>query len=140
MLVKCCFFVYNNNGDDMLNKKGFTLVELLAVIVVLTVLILMAVPKVVKVINNSKKSTFIDEGLTMLSAAKSKYASYPFEEDITYNYEDLSNLMKIKDDYSGRVEITIVGGETILKGWLSNSNYYLENFDEDVKISDVKKH
>ena len=43
----------------MKNKKGFTLVELLAVIVILGVLLLIAVPGITKVINSSKKNTFI---------------------------------------------------------------------------------
>lgn len=43
----------------MKNKKGFTLVELLAVIVILGVLLLIAVPSITSVINNSKKNTFV---------------------------------------------------------------------------------
>ena len=41
-----------------LNKKGFTLVELLAVIVILGVLLLIAVPSVTKLIDNSRKNAF----------------------------------------------------------------------------------
>lgn len=40
-----------------MNRKGFTLVELLAVIVVLAVLMTIATPNVLKLLNGSKKNT-----------------------------------------------------------------------------------
>ena len=39
-------------------KFGFTLVELLAVIVILAVILVIAVPKVMNIINDTRKSTF----------------------------------------------------------------------------------
>ncbi len=40
----------------MKKEKGFTLIELLAVIVILAILMVIAVPKILNVIENSKKS------------------------------------------------------------------------------------
>jgi type IV pilus assembly protein PilA len=42
------------------NKKGFTLVELLAVIVILAVILAIAVPSISSMMNNAKKSSFED--------------------------------------------------------------------------------
>ncbi len=51
---------HNDNmsvGDNMKNKKGFTLVELLAVIVVLSVILVIASSNVFSYINDSKEKT-----------------------------------------------------------------------------------
>ena len=42
----------------MRNKKGFTLVELLAVIVVLAIVLIIAVPQIMSVIEDSRRATF----------------------------------------------------------------------------------
>ena len=52
----------------MKNKKGFTLVELLAVIVILGILLLVAVPAVNTIMTNSKKSADRDEAIVFLNA------------------------------------------------------------------------
>ena len=36
--LKSLFFWYNNNGDNMKNNKGFSLVELLAVVAIISIL------------------------------------------------------------------------------------------------------
>ena len=45
----------------MKKKKGFTLVELLAVIAILAILVIIALPNVIKMYNNAKRSSFLTE-------------------------------------------------------------------------------
>ena len=56
----------------MINKKekGFTLVELLAVIVILAIILVIAVPKVMSVIEDSKKATLESTAKMIASAAE----------------------------------------------------------------------
>ena len=51
-------------------KKGFTLVELLAVIVILAIILVIAVPKVMSVIEDSKKATLESTAKMIASAAE----------------------------------------------------------------------
>ena len=53
-----------------MRKKGFTLVELLAVISILAILVVIAMPNVIKMFNNSKKSSFETEVKTIIQSVK----------------------------------------------------------------------
>ena len=44
-----------------MKKRGFTLVELLAVIAILAILVIIALPNVMGMFNNAKKNTFLTE-------------------------------------------------------------------------------
>ena len=55
--------------EKHLNKKGFTLVELLAVIVVLAIVMALAVISISNVINDARKNTFVTDALSFLDGA-----------------------------------------------------------------------
>ena len=89
-------------------KKGFTLVELLAVIVILAVILVIAVPQ----INNVIKQTKINSlgGTAKLIAAKVEEASV--ENEILENNESITcaNLVKLDDNY-GSCTVSMVNGK-----------------------------
>ena len=58
-----------------MNKKGFTLVELLAVIAILAILVIIALPNVLKMYNDSKKNAFMTETQNLAKEVSSKYIS-----------------------------------------------------------------
>ncbi len=53
-----------------MNKKAFTLVELLAVIAILAILVIIAIPNIVKLFNNAKVSTFKTEVQSIFKQAE----------------------------------------------------------------------
>ena len=59
----------------MKNKKGFTLVELLAVIAILAILVIIALPNVINMYNKAQKETFLTEARKVYTEAEKKYIS-----------------------------------------------------------------
>jgi type IV pilus assembly protein PilA len=102
----------------MNKRKGFTLVELLAVIVILAVILVIAIPNVIKVIDKAKLDTY-KRNEDMLVSATQKYMasngiSLNVGETTTINYSQLQNdklIDKITDQTS--------------KGECSNSKIYV---------------
>ena len=56
----------------MMNKKAFTLVELLAVVVILGVLMMIAIPNTVSLIDKNKASTVLENAKTFVSLVRTK--------------------------------------------------------------------
>ena len=73
----------------MNNKKGFTLVELLAVIAILAILVIIALPNVINMYTKAKKNTFLTEAQNVIRSASNKF----IEESIQGK-----NIIKISSD------------------------------------------
>ena len=101
----------------MKKKKGFTLVELLAVIVILAVILIIAMPKISDVIKNSKEASLETTAMLIASQAEKKYT----ENQVLDNSSTIkcSDVVKINNtdyescnitfDSKGNAKVTIVG-------------------------------
>ena len=58
-----------------MNKKGFTLVELLTVIVILAALSIIAIPNVIDIVNNNKKDIILSDAQKLVTLAKYKIST-----------------------------------------------------------------
>lgn len=109
----------------MKNRNGFTLVELLAVIAILAILIMIAIPNVIKMFNNAKRSAFETETKKIVQSITLQHMSnsiYNSGEHIysnckegclnNLNYEDRENLSYFgKTNSNGKiVEFYITDG------------------------------
>lgn len=56
-------------------RNGFTLIELLAVIVIMGILMMIAIPSVSRIIENSRKDTFVDIAKTYANAARTLWTT-----------------------------------------------------------------
>ena len=82
-------------------KKGFTLVELLAVIAILAILIAITMPNIMRQYNKAKADTFVVDVQTVMDVAMSKYTMDTLqtsEETIYYSSKEITGLNAKKLD------------------------------------------
>lgn len=63
-----------------MNKKGFTLVELIAVVTIIGIIALIAIPSIMTLSNNSKKEQVISDAKKLISDVKRKSKLIEYEE------------------------------------------------------------
>ena len=99
------------------NKSGFTLIELLAVIVILAVILVIAIPRILDVIETSKKDSFKNAAQLIADSAEKKKVSDKLlgkDEEITckdvakINDEDYASCI-ITFDSEGNAKVNITG-------------------------------
>jgi len=68
-----------------LNKKGFTLVELIAVIAILSILMVLALPSVINLFNQGRTSAFVTQAQSIYKAAEESFIADQISPDSTTN-------------------------------------------------------
>ena len=100
------------------NRRGFTLVELLAVMVILALILAIAVPVIGNLINTSKNSTLSSNVKLVLNALRLKELEDPTFDITTVNEGNITTLLHLNNaDYktlvvkkvNGEAYISIVG-------------------------------
>ena len=101
----------------MKKKKGFTLVELLAVIVILAVILIIAMPKISDVIKNSKEASLETTAKLIANQAEKKYTeNQVLDNSSTIKCSDVAKISNadyescnITFDSKGNAKVSIVG-------------------------------
>ena len=130
----------------MKKKKGFTLVELLAVIVVLAIIALITVPTILGVIEKSRKAAYKDSIYGIIEAANIYLAtninSIKQNDEITFTCNGIScsNSDGDKLSFKGSVpksgSFYIKGNGNITVESVYNGRYYANTVDDDIKITE----
>ena len=121
---------YNKLGDDMNNKKGFTLVELLAVIAILAIIVILALPNVIKLYTDARKNAFVNEARTIYKETTNKFIN----ESVKGNkVNTISSKDNTKLDMTGEgLDYCVIldNKGKVKKLAVGNGSYY-------IKLSDV---
>ena len=130
------------NRENMKNKKGFTLVELLAVIAILALLVIIALPNIMGMFNNAKKSTFISEAKTLVRLAEQGYVKDSFNNTGSKIYvkSPSNNCEKeldgqIRDDLYYYILIDSSG--KINKLYIADNSYQFYSTKYDLSKNDI---
>lgn len=83
-----------------MNKKGFTLIEILAVIIILGVIMTIAVPNVLSMIDRNKKDTFIEHAKMMATQAE-----YTIRKDVSIEYPSEGKAIILTLEYLNTSDI-----------------------------------
>ena len=125
-----------------MNKKGFTLVELLAVIAILALLVIIALPNVLSMFNKAKKDTFLTEAKSIFKESASKYIS-----DNMHNSNEGNIYCKSETDSKNPLDMDIGNtyyyiekdstGKTIKFVAWNSSGYVTKVVGDNVMLNDV---
>ena len=129
-----------------MKKKGFTLVELLAVIAILAILVIMAVPNVINLFNDAKLRTFISQAQSLYKLVEEQVLAKQMKTTSANTYVFCSSDEESSLDLSGgdnlHYYITYVQGK--MTSFFVENGTYLMYIDTtfgngDIKISDLTK-
>lgn len=95
-----------------MNKKGFTLVELLGVIVILSILVLISIPIINSIVNDSKKQIKETNVITILDAAYSWAMDDELNIELPENENESITVTLDTIKKSGHLKKEVINAET----------------------------
>ena len=115
----------------MKNKKGFTLVELLAVIAILAILVIIALPNVLNMFRNTKKNTFTDEVQNLVKSAENKYLTNSMNNisgEMCFDSKNNKLDMTGRDNIIYKIKLSETG--KLIEVSVADDNYELIAYEE----------
>lgn len=111
-----------------MNKKGFTLVELLAVIAILAILVIIALPNVMGMFNSAKKSTFVTEAEKIYQQVTTDFVSDNLKQSGQRVYCQIDGTTSITKATTTDISCSDASANSTSKKLNLNTtkNYYIE--------------
>ena len=124
----------------MKNKKGFTLVELLAVVAILSLLVIIALPNIVSMFNEAKENSFLTECKQIYKTAQQEWMKDSMFETNDQVYTRCKTCTGKTLSLSGRKEIDfyvkVNKAGNIVKFYVTDGTYQYVH-DGDLLITDI---
>lgn len=130
-----------------MNKKGFTLVELLTVIAILAIILLIAAPTILNVLEKAKKNTFKNQVLMYVESVKTQLAlesvgSSDTGFEITWNEDGTGTIANVATDIPMDSDALTGGSITVKKDEKGRYTYALTGVTDGkytVTVTDATK-
>ena len=119
--------------QKQINKKGFTLVEVIVVLVVLAILAAILVPSMIGWINKANEKTSLIDGKNLLQAAQAIMTEKYAEDTKAFGgSDDFPTLIRFaSDEYKEIVQLSEVSG---CSTDIENPKIYIKNWKVDSMI------
>ena len=125
----------------MKNKKGFTLVELLAVIAILAILVIIALPNVIGMFNDAKKSSFTTECKRLYKIAEQSFMNDSLYDQKEQVYSRCDGCTNKELDLSGRdtlkYYIKFNKAGKVVEFYATDGDYQFEYEGDNLLITDI---
>lgn len=128
-----------------MKKKGFTLVELIAVIALLSIIMLLIVPNVANYLNNSKKTLFYDNVVNMFKSATTTFMYQDDPTNTTFSNNGVKLDVDVESEYVYTIKVNNYG--EVISIDVNNGVYSYDKSSSDIneglnksdiKLEDVK--
>ena len=125
-----------------MKRRGFTLVELLAVIAILAILVIIALPNVMNLFNSAKENSFVTEIKKIYRGAEQAYVQDSFNNSGTKVYSKCSDGctneldMSVRDDLDYYIEIN--GEGKVVKYYVKDNSYQF-SYEGEMDINSIFK-
>ena len=133
-----------------MKKKGFTLIEVLSVIVVLSIIFSISVPKILDIVEKSRRKVFFTSATSIVNTVKTEYfqnlynknfgyKSYEFDKKYPSGYKQNSETLKLKGDLPSIGTVKLKDNGKIALAVVSHDERYCakkDYSDAEVKVED----
>lgn len=123
-----------------MKKKGFTLVELIAVIALLSIIMLLIVPNVANYLNSSKKTLFYDNVVNMFKSATTTFMYQDYPTNTTFSNNGVKLDVDVESEYVYTIKVNNYG-EVIsidVNNGVYSYNKSSSDINEGLNKSDIK--
>lgn len=123
-----------------MKKKGFTLVELIAVIALLSIIMLLIVPNVANYLNSSKKTLFYDNVVIMFKSATTTFMYQDDPTNTTFSNNGVKLDVDVESEYVYTIKVNNYG-EVIsidVNNGVYSYNKSSSDINEGLNKSDIK--
>ena len=121
-----------------MNKKGFTLVELLAVIAILAILVIIAMPNVLDMFNKAKEDAFMTEAQSLFKSVQQDFVVQGGKAAVYANQGTGCKSRTAKmDGKELTYYISINSQGEVKKFEVADGTYFYRNTTSGLKIEDI---